>query len=140
MQTLIRHNQVDDAFDNLLRGVLMRPVRLKNSSELQIKLDLSESEKSYTVHAEIPGVNKEDIHITIDGNQVAISAEVKNLNETVSGEKVLRSERFYGNVSRTFTLAQEVDEASSEAKYSNGVLELVLQKKAPVKSKRLTVN
>jgi len=140
MQTLIRHNQVDDAFDNLLRGVLMRPVRLKNSSELQIKLDLSESEKSYTVHAEIPGVNKEDIHITIDGNQVAISAEVKNVNDTAIGEKVLRSERFYGTVSRSFTLAQEVDEASSEAKYSNGILELILQKKVPVKSKRLTVN
>jgi len=139
MQNLIHRNQVDDAFDHLFRGILMRPVRVENSSELKIKLDVKENEKSYTVHADIPGVNKEDIQITIDGNQVEISAEVKNANDVVNGDKVLRSERYYGKVSRSFTLAQEVDEATSEAKYNNGVLELVLQKKIPVKSKRLTV-
>ena len=139
MQNLIHRNQVDDSFDHLLRGLLMRPVRVENRSELKIKLDVKEHEKSYTVHADIPGVNKEDIHITIDGNQVEISAEVKGSATVTTGEKVLRSERYVGQVSRSFTLAQEVDEASSEAKYINGVLELVLHKKVPVKSKRLTV-
>lgn len=90
-----------------------RPVRFEGQQEVQIKVDVSEDDKAYTVHAEIPGVKKEDIHVTIDGNQVFISAEVKNEKETKEGEKVLRSERYYGKVSRAFTLAQDVDEASA---------------------------
>jgi HSP20 family protein len=140
MQNLIRYNPVDDAFDNLFRGILMRPVRADSGSELQIRIDVKENEKAYTVHAEIPGVNKEDIQVAIDGNQVSISAEVKNEKVVNDGEKVLRSERFYGKVSRSFSLAQDVDDATSEAKYNNGILELVLHKKVPVKSKRLTIN
>jgi len=140
MPNLIRYNQVDDAFDDLFRGFLMRPVRMDEGKELQIKLDVKEDDKAYTVHAEIPGVKKDDIHITINGNQIAISAEVKNENEVKEGQKVLRSERYYGKVSRAFTVAQEIDEEASQAKYNDGVLELVLQKKTTVKSKRLTIN
>lgn len=118
----------------------MRPVRLENGSELQIKLDVRENDQSYTVHADIPGVKKEDINITIDGNQVSISAEVTNEKTINEGDKLLRSERYYGKVSRVFSLTQDVDEESSQAKYENGVLELVLNKKAPLKSKRLTIS
>jgi len=140
MQTLLRHHRADDAFDNLFRGILMRPVHTETGADLQIRLDVSENESAYTVQAEIAGVKKEDIHITIDGNQVAISAEVKNEKEVKEGEKLLRSERYYGNVSRVFTLAQEVDEDSSQATYSDGILKLVLHKKVAVKAKRITVN
>lgn len=140
MQNLIRHHRNDDPFDNLFRGILMRPVRTESGTDLQIRLDVSENETAYTVQAEIPGVKKEDIHITIDGNQVAISAEVKNEKEVKEGEKLLRSERYYGNVSRLFTLAQEVDETSSQANYTDGILKLVLQKKVAAKAKRITVN
>ena len=140
MANLKRYNPVDDAFDDLFRGFLMRPVRMEAGTEVQIKLDVKEDDKTYTVHAEMPGVKKDDIHVTIDGNQVAISAEVKNEKEVKEGEKVLRSERYYGKVSRAFTVAQEVDEEASQAKYNDGVLELVLPKKTAVKSKRLTIN
>ena len=140
MTNLIRYSQAEDAFDNLFRGFLMRPVRLENGNELQIKIDVRETDQSYTVHAEIPGVKKDDIDITIDGNQISISAEVSNENTINEGEKLLRSERHYGKVSRVFSLMQDVDEVSSQAKYENGVLELVLNKKAPLKSKRLTIN
>jgi len=140
MQTLLRHHRADDAFDNLFRGILMRPVRTDSGVDLQIRLDVSENDTAYTVQAEIPGVKKEDIHITIDGNQVAISAEVKNEKDVKEGEKLLRSERYYGNVSRLLTLAQEVDETTSEATYADGVLKLVLQKKVAAKAKRITVN
>lgn len=74
------------------------------------------------------------------GNQVAIRAEVKNKKEVKEGEKVLRSERYYGKVSRVFTLAQDVDEDAAQAKYNDGVLELTLPKKTAVKSKRLSIN
>lgn len=139
MANLVRFNPVDDAFDDLFRGFFMRPVRMEGAPEVQIKIDVKEDDKAYTVHAEIPGVKKEDIHITIDGNQVTISAEVKNEKEVKEGEKVLRSERYYGKVSRAFTLGQDVDETTAQAKYSDGVLNLTLPKKAATQSRRVTV-
>ena len=140
MVNLLRYNPADDAFDDLFRGFLMRPVRMDSGADMQIKLDVKENDKSYTIHAEIPGVKKDDIHVTIEGNQVAISAEVKNEKDINDGEKVLRSERYYGKVSRAFTLAQDLDEVASSAKYNDGVLELILPKKATAISKRLNIN
>ena len=140
MANLTRYSPVDDAFDDLFRGFFMRPVRMEGAPDMQIKMDVKEDDKGYTVHAEIPGVKKDDIHVNIDGNQVSISAEVKSEKEVKEGEKVLRSERYYGNVSRAFTLGQDVDEASAQAKYSDGVLELILPKKAAAKAKRLTIS
>ena len=139
MANILRYNPADEAFDDLFRGFFMRPVRFEGQPEVQIKMDVSEDDKAYTVHAEIPGVKKDDIHVTIDGNQVAISAEVKNEKEVKEGGKVLRSERYYGKVSRAFTLGQDVDEAAAQAKYNNGVLELTLPKKAATASKKLTI-
>jgi HSP20 family protein len=139
MANLVRINPVDDAFDDLFRGFFMRPVRMEGTPEVQIKMDVREDDKAYTVHAEIPGVKKEDIHISIDGNQVAISAEVKNEKEVKEGEKVLRSERYYGKVSRSFTLGQDVDEATAQAKYVDGMLDLTLPKKAASQSRRVMV-
>lgn len=139
MANILRYNPADDAFDDLFRGFFMRPVRFEGQPDVQIKMDVSEDDKGYTVHAEIPGVKKEDIHVTIDGNQVAVSAEVRNEKEVKEGEKVLRSERYYGKVSRAFTLGQDVDESAAQAKYNNGVLELTLPKKAAASSKKLAV-
>jgi HSP20 family protein len=140
MVNLLRYNPADDAFDDLFRGFLMRPVRMDGGNDIQIKLDVKENDKSYIVHAEIPGVKKEDIHVTIEGNQVAIGAEVKNEKDLKESGKVLRSERFFGKVSRAFTLAQDVDDDTSTAKYNDGVLELTLPKKATALSKKLTIN
>jgi len=139
MANILRYSPADDAFDDLFRGFFMRPVRFEGQPEVQIKMDVNEDDKAYNVHAEIPGVRKEDIHVAIDGNQVSISAEVKNEKEVKEGEKVLRSERYYGKVSRAFTLGQDVDEAAAQAKYNNGVLELTLPKKKAMASKKLTI-
>jgi len=139
MANILRYNPADDAFDDLFRGFFMRPVRVEGQPEVQIKMDVSEDDKAYTVHAEIPGVKKEDIHVTIDGNQVAVSAEVKNEKEVKEGGKVLRSERYYGKVSRAFTLGQDVDEATAQAKYKDGILELTLPKQTAAKAKRLAI-
>ena len=89
--------------------------------------------------AEIPGVKKEDIKVSIEGNQIAISAEVKNEKEVKEGQKLLRSERYYGQASRAFSLAQDVDEAGAEAKYQDGVLHLKLPKRAASRSKNLEI-
>ncbi|MDH5536142.1 MAG: Hsp20/alpha crystallin family protein, partial [Betaproteobacteria bacterium] len=99
----------------------------------------TESENAYKLHAEIPGVKKDDIHITIDGDHVAISAEVKQEKDVRNGDRVLRSERYYGKVQRAFSLGQPVDESAANAKYDNGVLELTLPKKAATSAKRVTI-
>lgn len=130
---------VTDPFEDVFRG-FFRPVRVEGAPDVKIKIDVKEDDKSYTVHADIPGVKKEDIHVTVEGNQVSISAEVKQEKEVKEGERVLRSERFYGKTERSFTLANEVDEASAQAKYSDGVLELTLPKKATTSAKKLAIN
>ena len=85
-------------------------------------------------------VNKEDINVRIDGNVVQIDAEVKREKETKgNGDKVLRSERYYGIVSRTFSLADDVDDSKAEAKYADGVLTLQLPKKTTAASRKVTV-
>ena len=139
MANILRYNPTENAFDDLFRGFFMRPVRFEGQQGIQIKLDVSEDDNAYSVHAEIPGVKKDDIHVTIDGSQVAISAEVKNEKEVKEGEKLLRSERYFGKVSRTFVLDQDVDENTAQAKYADGVLELRLPKRSSAKSKSIAI-
>ena len=129
----------DTGFDELFRG-FFRPVRSeKKAAPAPVRIDVAETDNAYTVRAEIPGVKKQDIHVAIEGNQVTISAEVKRESETKDGERVLRSERYYGGVYRSFTLPTELDEDASEAKYDNGILALTLAKKPAVAGRKLTI-
>jgi HSP20 family protein len=140
MATLTRYTPFDETFDDLFKGFFVRPMSLDNQSAIQqVRMDVTEDDGAYIVRAEIPGVKKEDINVTIDGNQVAITAEVKHNHEDRQGEKVLRSERYYGKVYRAFSLAQDVDDASAQARYNDGVLELRLPKKTAVSAKKLSV-
>ncbi|MBW8307257.1 MAG: Hsp20/alpha crystallin family protein [Thiobacillus sp.] len=125
--------------DELFKGFFVRPALLEGQPQMQIKMDLKEDDKAYTVHADIPGVKKEDIQVSIDGNRVSISAESKMEKEEKEGEKVLRSERYSGKVARSFTLLHDVDEAQAQAKYSDGVLELTLPKKAGTATRKLEI-
>ena len=142
MVNITRFSPLEDAFDNLFRGV---PVWLANPetrapAPTQFRMDVSENDKEYRVLAELPGVKKEEISITINGNQVAVSAEVKHEKEVTNGGTVLRAERYYGKIERAFALGQEVDEATAQAKYTDGVLELTLPKKSVAAAKRLAVH
>lgn len=139
MGNAMRWEAMDDQFDNLVRN-LFRPVAVTTRDVVvPIRMDVSEKENAYVVHADMPGVKKEDIKIEIDGNEVSISAETKNEKDLKDGDRALRSERYYGKVSRSFTLASEVDEAAASAKFENGVLELALPKKAVAKAKLVSV-
>lgn len=128
-----------DPFEDMFKG-FFRPVNAERNSQPQLKIDVTEDEQRYTVHAEIPGVDKENIHVTIDGNHVNISAEVRKQNEVKEGVTTLRSERYYGKVSRSFVLENEIEESNADAHYKDGVLELVLPKKAVSAAKKLTIN
>ena len=138
MSNIVRTDPFDVAFRDFFRNML-RPTRLDlETTAPDIRLDLKEAEKAYTVHAEIPGVSKEDIDVSIDGSLVSIRAEIKREKEE-KGETMLRSERYYGAMTRSFTLATEVDEKAATAKYSEGVLELILPKKPGGTTRRLQV-
>lgn len=138
MSNLIRR----DPFDDLLRGFFVRPVDFGGgvSEAPQMRVDVKEDNDAYQVHAELPGISKEDIHVHIDGPVVSISAERKQEKEVKEGERVLRTERYFGKVSRSFQLGQEIDEAKSSARFKDGVLELSLPKKAHEQVKRLTID
>jgi len=129
-----------DSFESMFKR-LMVPTRFEvDARSLEMRVDVSEKDTAYTVRANLPGVKKEDINVRIDGNMVQIDAEVKQQKDIKqNGDKVLRSERYSGSVSRAFTLAQDVDDAKATAKYKDGVLTLELPKKATSTSKRLTV-
>ncbi len=143
MSNIVRRDPyaIDDLFDDLFKGFFVRPVRMPaEMPDMQsIRMDVKEGDKDYTVHAEMPGVAKDDIHVTIEGNTVAISAEVKKVAEHKEGDKLLRSERYFGKVYRSFALGQDVDETGARARFENGVLELTLPKKAAGAARKLTI-
>ena len=139
MTRLSVYDPFAEVFPELFRGML-QPVKAAGGEALEIRVDVKEADGAYTVQAEMPGVKKEDIHVQIDGNRVSISAEVKRESEKKEGERVLRTERYYGSVARTFSLGSEMDESKAIAKFDNGELTLTLPKKTAPASKRLTIS
>jgi HSP20 family protein len=142
MVNITRFTPIDEAFENLFRGA---PVWLPNlearaPAPMKFRMDVTENDKEYQVLAELPGLKKEEISVTINGNEITISAEVKQEKDVKDGETVLRAERYYGKIQRAFTLGQEVDEATAQAKYNDGVLELKLPKKTVAAARRLAVH
>ena len=132
-----------DPFADLLRGFFVRPVDFDfdmSTRAPEMRVDVKEDADSYAVVAELPGVTKEDIHIDIDGRTVAISAERKQEKEVKDGERLLRTERYFGQISRSFQLGQEVDESRANARFTDGVLQLTLPKKTAAQARRLTID
>ncbi|MBS0508330.1 MAG: Hsp20/alpha crystallin family protein [Proteobacteria bacterium] len=135
-----RGSLFDDFFKDFAPGFYVRPLHGDALPEpSQIKIDVKEDDAAYTVHAEVPGVPKEDINVSIDGNVVSLRAEVRQHDQKKDGEKLLRSERYYGSVARSFQLPLEVDAAQAKARYDNGVLTLTLPKKQGNKTQRLAI-
>lgn len=142
MANITRFDPFNDLVDDLFKGFFVRPVAYEGRTGealARMRVDVAESNGAYTVTAELPGVKKEDIQVTIDGSQVTLGAEVKREREVAQDERVLHTERVYGKVSRSFTLPQEVDEAKAEAKFKDGVLELELPKKAAAQRKQISI-
>src|SRR4030067_1220303 len=107
MANLTRYDplNMDSVFDDFFKGFLVRPMRMEGVPKIaDFKMDVTENDAGYVVKADIPGVKKEDIHVAIDGNSVSVSAEAKQETEEKEGDKVIHSERYYGRVSRSFTL------------------------------------
>ena len=140
MANITRYSPFDDLFNEFSRGFWVKPLAMPAGTELSIKVDVKEDEKSYTVRADIPGVKKEDIQVDIDGDQVSLRAEAKQEKEEKKDEKVIYSERSYGMVSRSFSLPTDVDAKGAKAEYKDGVLNLMLPKKGNGGGKRVAVS
>ena len=127
--------------DNLLNDLFRPAVAWEARVEaLPIRIDVRETAEAYTVLADLPGVKKEDIHVEIEGNEVTLSAETRRETEAKEGEKVLRTERTFGKSVRRFALPAELDEAKAVAKFTDGVLDLTLPKKASAAARKIEIN
>ncbi|AOY95035.1 heat-shock protein Hsp20 [Cupriavidus sp. USMAA2-4] len=123
---------------DVMQGML-RALRGSADSGMPFKVDVSESDKAYTVVAEIPGAKKEDIQVAVERGTVMISAKVERASETKEGERVIRRERYAGTMQRAFTLDSNIDEGSVDASYEDGVLKVVLPKKEATPQQRITI-
>jgi len=138
MSALTRMERFDDLFPELFRR-LARPLALSEDTPGDIRIDITENDKDYQVRAEIPGVKKGDIRVTVDGNFVSIAAEVKKEKEEKSGGRVLVKETYFGSASRGFSLAHEIDAKAVIAKFEDGVLKLTLPKREGAASRSIAI-
>lgn len=127
------------AFDDLFRTFGVGPVWTQPELVSDMRVDITEDDDAYYIDAEIPGVNKDDIEVSVEGNRVAINAEAKREKEK-KDEKELVVERSWGKAYRAFALPSDIDGNRTEARYDKGVLTLTLPKQANGKARRIAVS
>ena len=101
-------------------------------------VDIAEHEDAYVVEAELPGLTKDDVKISIDGDVLTIKGERKQ-EQTKNGKNYHRTERTYGSFMRSFTLPSSVKTDKIEANYKNGILTINLPKAEEAKPKAVEV-
>ncbi len=140
MNALTQFERLDEMFPDVFRR-LIRPTLLNVEPQREMRLDVTENDKGYEVRAEVPGAAKEDIRVTIDRNFVSITAEIKQEKEEKfgTGSRSLVCEIYRGSTTRSFSLAQEVDDKAAIAKYENGILMLSLPKRSEGASRTLNI-
>ena len=139
LSTFVNRGIFDELFRDVNPGYFIKPLH-GDPLPTQIRVDVKENANEFIVHAEIPGAEKENIHVDIDGNVVNIRAHISQLDSETKDDKPLRSERYYGEVSRVFQLSADIDEPASKARYENGVLTLTLVKKQKKGGHRITID
>lgn len=128
--------------DTFMESMFSHPLNLKKTSTWRPAVELKQSEKDYKVKVQLPGVNKEDIHVDLNNDYMTITAEIKEEKETKGeSEKIHTSEFRYGKYIRTVSFDNPIKSDESIAEYKNGVLSITLpkQKIEKTKAKRLTI-
>ena len=134
--TRLRH-EVDHLFDNFFRGFGDVP-RRQESQDWSPTITVSETENAVKVRAELPGLDRKNIDISIDGDILTLSGE-KRVDIKEENEKYLYVEHSQGSFMRKLQLPVSVDASKAEAVLTDGVLDLKLPKTAPEKSKSITI-
>ncbi len=109
-----------------------------STTEWAPRVDITETDKEFTIKAELPEVKKEDVKVNIENGQLSISGERKQEKEE-KGKKFHRIERSYGSFMRSFTLPENVDAANIKAAFKDGMLNLTLPKSAESKPRSTEV-
>ena len=138
LRSVSRFDPLTDVED-LFRSLGGRSMTSNEQRALDMRLDVNEDEKAYRVSVDMPGVKKEDIDVSVEGNQVTISAEVKR-EESRENEREVHKERFSGKAFRSFTLPGNVKVDECKATYDGGVLSLTLPKMEDSQSRRISIN
>ena len=140
MNALTRLDRIEDFMPEFFRR-LSRPLTLSEpaAAPAEIRIDVSESEKEYQVRAEIPGAKKDDIRVSVDGNFVSISAEIRKDKEEKAAGRTLVRESYYGSAARGFSLPFEIDGKAVVAKLEDGVLKLTLPKREGTAAHAITI-
>jgi len=135
-------NRWNDDFGRLFENFLP-PIRWAEEDAGQgiaPRLDVVERDNEFVVKAEMPGIKKDDIEVSLESGVLTIKAETRSETEEKEGDRVIRQERRYGQYLRSLRLGKEVDEKKVKANYKDGILELVLPKAEEVKPKKIAVN
>ncbi len=141
MQTPSNWTLVNDDIDNLFEG-FFRPLRRdlgQVPSRTVPAMDVAERENDYVIRLDMPGVSRDDIDITLADGVLTVTGEIRK-EEKEETDHMIREERYYGKMSRSVRLGQQIDEKKVEANYKDGVLELVLPKAEEVKPKKIAVS
>ena len=128
----------DSLFENFLRPMGMAEETVNEG--LAPRLDVVEHANEFVLQAEMPGIKKDDIEITLENGVLTISGESRSEKEEREGERIIRQERRYGKYVRSLRLGKEIDEKKVKASYKDGILELVLPKSEEVKPKKISVS
>lgn len=133
----IVENMFDDMFAPLAAGAGLPQWATEGIATP--RLNVTETDKEFMVEAEMPGVKKEDVKVSVENQRVTIEGECKRDSEQREGENVVYSEHSARKYMRSFTLPSDVDEAAAQAQLEHGVLKLTLPKKQAAAATRLTV-
>ncbi len=132
-------SEMDRLFDTFVReplGAVDWPLIRK--AKWSPAVDVTENDEEVTVHAEVPGIEPEDLDVTISGTELVLSGEKKEPSET-SGKDSCQAEIRFGSFRRTVRLPQVIDTENVDARYANGVLTLRLKKLRPTQPRRIEV-
>jgi len=127
----------DDVFDGFFA-----PANKEGNGFFAPRIDVKETDTSYEVSAELPGVKKDDIHVTLNNGVLTIEAESKDESKEEKDGKVIRQERRYGKFMRSFNVGSGVQESDIKANFEDGVLSLSAPKMATdaPETRRIPIN
>ena len=128
------------ALESALRRFFSPSMLESESPALRMPVDVAERDGIYEIKADLPGIKKESINVRIDGNVVQIDAQGTQDKESAPPkQRMLRRERYLGNITRTFSMAEDIDDTKVQAKYADGVLTLELPKKASSAIRKIAI-
>ena len=133
--------EMEDVFDRYSRAIgwpRRGTQEVMATGDWAPRVDIAETDNEFTIKAEIPEVNKEDVKVTVDSGVLTIRGERKQEKEE-KGKKFHRVERYYGSFTRSFTLPDNVDESKIEASFKDGMLNLQIPKTEAAKPKAIEV-